>query len=142
MLHTETTGYDRPLFAGLPLLPAHAIPLGPMLDVLPALLDAFGSESVPVRVSLRTAEVDHHRELIPHTVTCDDGLLTFGGNASRLQLALAVAQRLAVTSDSDGLALHVLGRSDAILLTVSAGSTERASLQWPLALRAIFPVLC
>ncbi len=86
-----------------------AFPLAAPASTLAPLIAAFGHENIPLRVTLRTAEISHHREFVAHEVSVDEGLLALGGGSTRLHLALPAVSHLALTAHTDSWALHAIG---------------------------------
>jgi len=111
------------------------------LTGLATLLRAFGDESLPVRCTLRTADVCHRRDLVPRRVDVDASLLTLGSPGASAQVALLFVRALALTSDAAGAALHLVDADDDILLTFSAAIDPFAASAWHGALRLAFPGL-
>lgn len=105
------------------------------------LLRAFGDERLPLRFTVRTAEIAHRRDLVPSTVLCDESLLHAGEAGASVQLALPAVRSLAVTSDVNGLALHAVGEAETVLLTISGAFDPIASAAWQGALGRAFPDL-
>jgi hypothetical protein len=102
------------------------------------LLSAFGDEGLPVRFTLRTAEIAHRCDFTPRQVWIHDATLTAGEAGFCAQLACPAACEFAVTADADGPALHIIDARQAVLLTISAAAHPLGAATWRGALRAAF----
>lgn len=111
------------------------------LEALSALLYAFGDEGLPVRCTVRTADLSHQREFVPSDLVERGGIFTVGENGTRLQLAWPTVASVAVTHDASGWALHLLNHHAAIVLTLSAAHAPAAAVTWHNALQTAFPGL-
>jgi hypothetical protein len=125
----------------LPMLPRVRVRLPFDLESVGALLGAFGDEDVAVCCTVSTQELIHRRDLVPHCVSEHAGIITAGEEGACFQLAWTAARELALTSDVNGLSLHVVGAEDILLLTLSAASSPLAAASWHGALYAAFPRL-
>jgi hypothetical protein len=125
----------------LPMLPRAGVRLPFDPESLGALLSAFGDEGIAIGCTVSTRELIHRRDLVPRCVSEHAGIISAGEEGACLQLAWPAARGLAVTSDVNGLSLHVIGEDDGVLLTLSASADPLAVASWRGALRAAFPGL-
>lgn len=107
-------------------------------EALAAFLEAFGDEGLPIRFTLRTAELAHRRDFVPRTVVVDDATLYAGECGASVQLAWPAVREFALTSDATGSSLHLVGEDASVLLTLSAAADPIAALTWQGALRSAF----
>lgn len=131
---------DQELFTLPRLVSANLrLPFDP--EALYLILHAFGEECLPVRFTLRTAEVAHRRDIVPHTVFMDEMMLHAGESGASVQLALESVAELALTADVDGYALHAVDANDAVVISLSAAAHPVGAATWRGALEAAFPGL-
>ena len=84
---------------------------------------------------LGTAEVCHSREFVPLRVTGENALLTAWNDDTSVQLALSQVRSLVLNRRQSSWPLHVMGTDETVLLTLSAGASEREAAGWRSALQ-------
>ncbi|WP_442888246.1 hypothetical protein [Congregicoccus parvus] len=124
----------------VPFVPESARRLSATAELLVPLCNALASERVAVRVTVRTAEVAHTRQIVPHVRSVRQGLLSLADGPVASQLALRSVRALRVEDRPSGPRLLIEGEDGMLLFTIAGASDPVGAVVWRVALQEVCDV--